>query len=126
VPRFFRLVPHDPPIVDDFRSHAELGKGRPRTVSQQDWEGVSVLDTLHAAADLRESVLSETGRDLGQYVAELDVPQDLKTRQQGPNPNHYLIWAAADQLFGYVVGPVTVLPLGPQGPAGPPGPAAPV
>jgi len=106
---FYRLTYHDQPDPDDFRSQAELGKGRPRGISQEDWEGVSVLDSAEAAAQLRHRVIEVTGRNLGDFIAELDLPADVEVRQQGSDPHHYLVWRPADELIGYVINMTAVL-----------------
>ena len=121
MPLFYRLTYHDQPDADDFRSQAQLGKGRPRGLSQDDWEGVSILDSAAAAAELRQRVFDATGRNLGDYIAELDLPVDVEVRKQGSDPHHYLVWRPADELVSYVTHITAVIPLEPMGPEGEPG-----
>ena len=77
---------------------------------------MSLLDSAEAAADLRQRLLEATGRNLGDFIAELDIPGDVEVRQQGTNPHHYLVWRPANDLVGYVTNITAVLPLEPMEP----------
>ena len=114
MPLFYRLTYHADPDPDDFRSQAELGRGRPRDVSQEDWESVSILDSAESAAALRQRVLEATGRNLGDFIGELDIPEEVAVRQQGSDPHHYLVRRPAEELVGYVRHIAAVLPLEPD------------
>jgi hypothetical protein len=113
VPLFFRLTYHNPADADDLRSQAELGKVRPRSLSEEDWAGVSIFDSAQAAADQRQRTYEATGRNLGDFIAELDIPAGVEVRQQGSDRHHYVVWQPAQQLLGYVTHTAPVLPLEP-------------
>jgi hypothetical protein len=114
VPLFYRLTYHDTPDPDDFRSQAELGKGRPRDISPEDWDSVSILDSAESAAGLRQRVQDAAGRNLGDFIATLDIPAAVEVRQQGSDPHHYLVRRPAEELVGYVNHIAAVIPLEPM------------
>lgn len=112
VPLFYRLTHSDHPVVDDFKSHAELlgMQKRPKSVSQREWEGVSVRPSLDNARMFYSGLTDQLKAKLGHFVTELNVPDGLEVVQTGPDPNHYSIWAPAVELHGYITTTVPAVP----------------
>jgi hypothetical protein len=85
--------------LDDFKSHAELGKGRPSKVPQKSWESVSMNSTLAGALALQHDIPS-----LGDYVSRVAIPDEVERQQEGvEDPTHYEVWAPAAALLDRVV-----------------------
>ena len=100
--RLFRILAGPSPVLRDFMSHQSKGlvpRRRLSRVGRDRWAGVSMFDTIEAAASkVRDSPM------LGDYVAELEIPADAGVRieQTGENRAHYTVWGPADALLGWV------------------------
>jgi hypothetical protein len=102
VPLFYRFTHSQNPTVDDFKSHAELSpKGRPKLVSERDWAGVTVQRTLESARAFYDRQTAERKDKLGHFITAVDLPGHLEVKQEGSDPNHYEVWAPAEELLGY-------------------------
>src|SRR4051794_38361371 len=101
---FFRIVTTDPPTVDDFRSHQELGIPNLDPANYELWSGISVYGTLHQA---RKKALQYPSK--GRYLAELRIPEgtNLTLKRTGRN-NHFTIWGAKEDLLDSVVRVISV------------------
>jgi len=109
VPRiFYRLVKHDPPIIDDMLSHGALGKPcpRPDPKSVHEWQGTSVFDTEQAARALGNARLGRPPRDrlgwerIGPFIAVLHIPDDAPIIYEGPSgPGHWLLYDGAGLML---------------------------
>ena len=102
---YYRIVKTRSPTVEDFKSPAALGR-KPREPSPSPatlraYEGVSVLDTPQHA---RAWVERFEGK-LGEYVARLDIPEDVPLEYKGPNPKGHvdLYDVPPEVLLGWVV-----------------------
>ena len=87
---FYRLVRSSEPDESDFLSWAEKGQPVPPGLSEEEeapYYSVSVFDSLGAAVAQARAV----GWKLGEYVAELDIPDDgsVPWVQEGSNLAHY-------------------------------------
>jgi hypothetical protein len=100
---WYRIARHNPAIREDFLSHEALGKRRPTRVSEKDWAGVSMLDSMDNAIRL-----ATRRRDLGSYIAVLDLPGSIARERSGPIPGHHNVWASPDELFARVVETIPV------------------
>ena len=91
---FYRILKSPVPTVDDFKSPAALGREprepNPSAATLRSFQGVSVLDT---PAHARAWVERFKGR-LGEYVAELTIPDELLRDYKGPNAKGHV------DLFG--------------------------
>jgi len=108
---FFRLLQTDALTRQGFMSHEALGTPprRPLSRREQDlWRGVSVHDSFEAAC--AKGTVSPW---LGQYVAEIRIPDDVVVRieQTGRDHSHYTIWAEADDLLSWVVSVTPIQPV---------------
>jgi hypothetical protein len=96
--RLYRVTKNDPPTEDDMKSHWDLGH-RPASGRKQDeirYKEVSVFDTPEAAA------AKARARRLGEYIAELEVP-DVLVGSHNPETGHYgLTGTTPGQLLGLV------------------------
>lgn len=96
--RLFRVVRTNPPSAQDFKSPWDLGrqprKNRPMQVRL--YRGVSTFETLGMARD------KATEANLGDFVAELEVPDGVA---RNPNGRGHvdLEGTTPAQLLGYVV-----------------------
>jgi hypothetical protein len=97
----YRVVQSDPPTERDFMSYGELGVPPRRPLSPRDrdrWFGVSHYLTLQAAQAAARSM-----PHLGQYIATVHVPGDVRFERWGRDPDHCTVWAEARILLGWVV-----------------------
>ncbi len=98
---FYRIVKSDRPSRADFLSHMLKGlKPRnPTPKSLHEYDGVSVLDTAEHAGAWAERL-----PHLGEYIAELHIPDDASIVFEGPNARGHgnLYAATAEELLGYV------------------------
>lgn len=99
---FYRFTHSDPPTVDDFRSQAELGRGKPKDVSQHEWEGVSLRVSLQDARDFYARRTDAVKARLGPFITEVDLPNTVDVQQTSSDPGHYSAWASANELHGYM------------------------
>jgi len=91
--RVFRAVRTDPPTENDFLSQARLGR---RHVDESAFEltsGVSVFATEAQVARLARRY------QMGRYIAELTLPEDVEIRRTGRARGHHTVWAAPDVLL---------------------------
>ncbi len=82
MPLFYRLTYHRQPDPDDFRSQAELGRGRPRDLRQEDWEGVSLLDS----AEAHHYLVWRPANDLVGYVTNITAVLPLEPMEPEEEP----------------------------------------
>ncbi|MBA2450299.1 MAG: hypothetical protein H0V51_19975 [Chloroflexi bacterium] len=98
---FYRIVKSERPTRDGFLSHALKGlKPRnPTPKSLHEYNGVSVLDTAQHARAWAERLPY-----LGEYIAELHIPDDVLIVFEGPNPRGHgnLYETSPDELLRYV------------------------
>jgi hypothetical protein len=93
---FWRIVKGNPPAIDDFKSHAALGR-QPRIPTPEllaAWDKLSVYEE-------QEQALAWAVRlpRLGNYIARLEVPDDVPAERTNPrNPGHYSLTAPAEIL----------------------------
>lgn len=112
MPLFYRLTHSQQPTVDDFKSQAELAtQGRPKLVSELDWSGVSLRPTLADAGEFYERLKPELKDKLGHFITELDLPDNANVKQTGEDPNHYSVWAPAQDLLGWSTKTEPAVPL---------------
>jgi hypothetical protein len=96
--RAFRAVNHDPPIEDDMRSPWDAGRRPERQRDEATYRAVSAFDTFERAAHKARE------RNLGPYVAELEIPDDLE-RTYRPDIGHLDLYGTTpEQLLSYVLG----------------------
>ena len=89
--RLFRVVRNDPPKEDDFRTAWERGR-RPNSAAAgasyardvENLKGLSMLRSLEAAR-----TYASRFRRLGDYIAEVEVPDDLRVTNGGDHVNVY-------------------------------------
>lgn len=97
----YRIVQTDPATVRDFMSYGELGVPPRRPLSPRDrdrWHGVSHYLTFDAAQDAARVM-----PHLGQFIATVRVPSDVRFERWGRDPNHCTVWAEAATLLSWVV-----------------------
>ena len=102
--RYYRSVTSERPTDDEFRSHQELGPRLPPDASEdlrRRWTGVSVFLTAAQARANRER--DRRGR-IGDWIAELDIPEGTPIVHEGPDHKGHcdLYNAPAHVLRGYV------------------------
>ena len=98
----YRIVRTNPPALEDFKSHAELGKAPHdddpyvRRLAQ----GVSVFATL---AQARRN--ARIFPSLGAFVAEIAIPDEATctAERSGRHPGHHTLWASPADLLRWVV-----------------------
>ena len=78
------------------RSHWDLGKRPSRQQEEAAYKEVSTFDTPKRAADKAQA------RDLGEYIALLDVPDAIPMSRKPASGHVGLIGTTPDQLLGYV------------------------
>ena len=79
MPTFYRIVHSDPPTVDDFLSDREAGEPEPEPPNERLWDGMPVYSRADIARRLVQRVRRKFGAEnmlLGEYLAELQVPDD--------------------------------------------------
>jgi hypothetical protein len=86
--RLYRVTKTNPPTAEDMKSHWDLGKRPPRHGSEaayqrsvEAYQEVSTFETASAAAAKART------RGLGQYIAELDVPESA-IASRTPSSSH--------------------------------------
>ena len=99
---FFRLVKHDPPKLDEFRSHQALGVTFRRPLDPEAFRisfGVSVSDD---APKLRAQVAANPR--LGAFVAVLRISDGGPVRWEKTTRrrDHYTLWGAASDILSCV------------------------
>ena len=102
--RFFRIVDHSPPTVDDFKSYKALGIPLIDPRREELYDGVSVWNTDMQA--WRRAAKKAQPK----YVSILDVPADGSVRfaRTTSQAGHHTIWASPETLLGYVKRTVAV------------------
>jgi hypothetical protein len=104
---YYRLVQTSPPTVDDFRSHAALGKALLTTdlARRRMVEGVSVYATL---AQARRNARAFPGH--GSYIAELAIYDDTPAivERTGRQPGDHTIWADPAELLRCVTSVILI------------------
>lgn len=94
--RLFRVVRTNPPTLDDFKSHAELGRRRGRHSDERSWRAVSTFVSVELATEK-----ARTYR-LGTYLSELEVPDSIQQTQS--RTGHVdLEKTTPEELIGYVI-----------------------
>jgi hypothetical protein len=101
-----------PEFVDDFRSRSELGlpprRNTPEDVHPQVHEGISVFRSREALTRVIMTA-RRAGRDLGGYVAELQLTADVGvTYHEWGSPGHLTLWGDAVKLSEAVVDTIEV------------------
>ena len=89
---------------DDFMSAKELGKPPPIRPEQHNlWDGVSVFATEQQARKKARS-LREIGHSIGDYIAEVAVPDDrgFVIERTTSSPGHHTIWGPLSLLVDCV------------------------
>ena len=94
--RFFRLVKHNPPVLDDFKSNLALGK-EPRNPSAdllRRWDAISVTATEELAREL----FRLHGPRLGRFIADFEVDErDMRNVEEDADmPGHFELWCDAE------------------------------
>ena len=93
--RLYRVTRDNPPTENDMLSHWDLGKRPSDPRSEAAHKEVSAFDTLEAAAKKARA------RGLGEYIAELEVPDETPRSYasstghiglQGTTPGQLLRW----------------------------------
>lgn len=113
VASFFRFVHSEAPELADFTSQGALGKTMRLPGDRRAWDyGVSVYDDFDAAC----AVAAKIRYGPGSYIAEIRLPADhgLEVVQTGRDEHHYTIYAEADVLLGYAMGPAVRIPGSPE------------
>ena len=98
---YYRFIGGPVVTVDDFKSAGALGKTMRRPGNQRQWnEGVSVFDDYVAACEFAASIRFGPGS----YIVPISLPigHGHEVVQTGRNQHHYTIYAAAEELIGYV------------------------
>ena len=98
--KLYRSVRRSLLTIDDFMSYAAQGKAPPR--AQQDnpaflrqWEGLSVFTTYAAA---RKNAALYRWR-MGEYIAELDIPDDAPIDYETPDHKGHLNLYEVDPAY---------------------------
>jgi hypothetical protein len=94
---FFRLAPRRLLQAEDFLSQGALGKPLPTGAPhlRREWDGVSVFDSRAAA----ERVGRARNWRIGEYIVELDIPEDAPLAFVGPGRSgHWLIYNADGEM----------------------------
>jgi hypothetical protein len=100
----YRVTKTNPPTAEDMKSHWELGKRPPRQGSEaayqrsvEAYKEVSTFETARAAAAKART------RRLGQYIAELEVPETA-IASRTPSSSHVgLTGLTPEQLLDSVL-----------------------
>ena len=96
----YRIVRHDPPIADDFKSLAQLGRPVPPNASPE-------LRKAWKAAARQARANAARGRPLGAFVVELRIPPDAPVRADVARADgHVKLWAEPAVLLAAIVLPV--------------------
>jgi hypothetical protein len=106
---FYRLVRHDPPTAEDFKSRCELGRRRrsERGETIADWTGLSVYDSLDAVRDLLRR--AEFGSDV-MGVVRVDLPEGTAIEwEKTHGAGHWTVWGSSQRIVRYVRPPVIPL-----------------
>ena len=101
----FRLVLTNPASRDDFTSNAARGKApaRPDPEVLRLWDGLSVWATEAQARRQARGLPF-----LGSYIAEMDIPTNVRCERTRRTPGHYTIWGNPAVLLACVVRVVPV------------------
>lgn len=103
---FYRIILANTPTLDDFLSSAANGRA-PRTHEPEVlrlWDGLSAYAT--AAQALRKA---RGAPYLGQYIAEIRIPDDAPARfEKTGGRGHYTLWADPAHALSWVVSIVSV------------------
>lgn len=102
---FFRIVRHEPPVLDDFKSHQALGRPLRDPAMEREWmDGISVYDSLdYAVARVRVARFR-----LGRYVVPLTIVpggSGATFAQTGNDPRHHTLYGRPEVLMALVAGP---------------------
>ena len=104
--RFYRLARNKPATLADLLSHEALGKTPWKGVRPKRWAAVSMFDTMENALKKRAEI-----PDLGDFVAILDLPDEVQRERTGKSPGHYSVYETGEALMAYIVETVDV-PIG--------------
>jgi hypothetical protein len=99
----YRVTKNNPPTANDMKSHWELGRRPVRPQDEAAYKEVSVFGTPQAAAQKARS------RNLGDYIAELDVPESAIGSRNPVSGHVGLRDTTPEQLLGYVQSIVRVV-----------------
>jgi hypothetical protein len=97
VATFYRITKSNPPTVEDFKSHAELGLSKPPDLPQRRWEGVSMWNDIE-----RATALALRRPKLGTFIAEVELPDSVERAPEG-SPGHFEVYGSAIDLHSRVV-----------------------
>jgi hypothetical protein len=113
--RLYRVTKNKPPVDNDMKSHWDLGYRPSRPSGEAAYKEVSTFDTAERAA------AKARARDLGEYVAELEIPDETPMSRNEETGHRGLQGMTPEQLLGCVqdVRRVDEIPDGP-GPAAEP------
>lgn len=100
----YRVTKSNPPTAEDMKSHWDLGKRPPRHGSEaayqrsvESYQEVSTFETASAAAAKART------RGLGQYVAELEVPESAIASRTAASSHVGLTGLTPEQLLDSVL-----------------------
>jgi hypothetical protein len=104
---FWWIVLTNPPTLEDFTSHAALGR-QPRKVAPEMARLLHGLSVEHSEAGAREQALRLPR--LGQFIAKLDLPVGgpVTWDQTTKRPGHHTLWGEPAVIARYVVAVVPV------------------
>jgi hypothetical protein len=97
---FFRIVTTNPPTLNDFRSHEELGRWLFDPARIEEWRGISVYGTIRQARKKARDYPS-----LGQFIAELHIPDEssISYKRTGHTHSHYTLQGPRSAMLQCVV-----------------------
>jgi len=101
---FYRVIRGPRPAPEDFKSAKELGKPPPVRPEQQTlWDGLSVYATEQQARKRARS-LREIGHSIGDYIAEVEVPDGggFTVQRTSSSPGHHTVWGPLRRLVDCV------------------------
>lgn len=94
--KLYRVTRNNPPVVDDMKSHWDLGKRPAKERDEASYKEVSTFETPQAAA------AKARARGLGMYIAELEVPESTVGSRTASSGHVGLAGTTPEQLLGYV------------------------
>ncbi len=98
---YYRVILGPRPTPDDFKSARDLGKPPPIRPEQRTlWDGLSVNATEQQARKKARS-LREIGHSIGDYIAEVEVPDGagFAVQRTTASPGHHTIWGPLHLLI---------------------------
>jgi hypothetical protein len=93
----FRVCKNNPPTLWDFKSLTQRGRTPPSIEEENDYNGVSVLESIELARELASLTT------LGDHIAELEVPDSIRRISDGSG-HVDLMDTLPEQLMDCVIG----------------------